>query len=33
MNEETSLINDDLGEYFGEDEKKALQEEMDIDSD
>ena len=33
MNEETSLFNDDLGEDFGEDEKKAMQEEMDVDSD
>lgn len=33
MNEEISFINDDLGEDFGEEEKKAMQEEMDIDSD
>ena len=33
MNEEISFINDDLGEDFGEEEKKAMQEEMDIESD
>ena len=32
MNEEISFINDDLGEDFGEEEKKAMKEEMDIDS-
>ena len=32
MKEEISFINDDLGEDFGEEEKKAMQEEMDIDS-
>lgn len=33
MNEEKSFINDDLGDDFGEDERKALQEEMDNNSD
>ena len=33
MNEEISFFNDDLWEDFGEEEKKAIQEEMDIDSD
>ena len=32
MNEEISFINDDLGEDFGEEEKIAMEEEMDIDS-
>ena len=33
MNEEVSLIEDDLGDDFGTEETKAMQEEMDIDND
>ena len=31
MNEEIDLINDDIGDQFGDDEKKAMVEDMDLD--